>query len=162
MSQRSLGEANLSPTADERVHVLLGLVQGIGSGESVPAIQARIGAAMRSLIAIDRLAILLRDADDCFHAQYSDGLSDEYLKALQDAIDAGIGLQSLQPVRTLSVHDVLTGAEFWPLQDAAQVEGFRSVLVCPAYVGVEIVAYLHMYTDDSREFSSTDIDIGET
>jgi signal transduction histidine kinase len=137
--------------------LLLDLIQEINQAAEPERVFALVADALRRIFGNDRFALVLVQPEGSLAVTEKRGLSDEYLAAVQRHLPESPGARALAEGRPLYIRDVSTDAGYWPLQDAASKEGFRSVLILPLFAGTEPLGYLIMYHDTVRDYTAAEV-----
>lgn len=135
---------------------LLDLVHEVNQGASRERVFTLVADALRHIFAIDRFALVLAQ-EDGLRMALSLGLSTHYIQTAHQKMAETAGARALAERRPWYIYDAPASPDFWPLQDAARQEGFRTVLILPLFAGPEPLGYLIMYHNATRQYVPTEI-----
>jgi signal transduction histidine kinase len=161
MTEVRTGPADASPGSDGQVQLLLQLVQEINAGATLESVFSLVAGALRQVFDIDRFAIVLVQKDGSLRLTKSQGLSDSYLAFVREHVNEGSGARALAQRKPLYIRDAPQSPDFWPMQEAAAIEGFHTVLVWPLFSGSEPLGYLIMYHNTVRDYTTAEITLAQ-
>jgi len=154
-----------SPEGDQQFGLLLDLMRRINEGHPEGTrpehVFALVANALRQIVGIDRFAVVVMHEDGSLHITDSRGLSAEYLGVVEQHIGEGAGARALQQRKPMWIPDAVHDSEFWPLQEAAEAEGFRTVLILPLLSGSDPLGYLIMYHDAVRTYTPAEVALAQ-
>ena len=140
-----------------QISLLLELMGEINRGAGMEAVFSLIGGALRRFFRIDRFAVSLVGEGLVPHVVASQGLSPEYVAAINSAEESTPGIRAMQAREPVVFLDAPSDAGFAPFQDAAEREGFRTVLFFPLYSGHDALGFLVTYHDEVRTYSAAEL-----
>jgi GAF domain-containing protein len=147
------GEAHIS--------LLLDLMSEINRGAGMEAVFSLIGDALRRFFGIDRFAVSLVGEGPIPHVVAAEGLSQDYVDAINSAEESTPGIRAMQARRPVVFQDAPSDPSFAPFQAAAQREGFRTVLFFPLYSGDEPLGFLVTYHDGVRTYTQAELALAQ-
>jgi len=142
-----------STDAGPQFALLVELMREINRGATMERVFALVADALRQIFSIDRFAIVLVQDDGTLALTSSRGLSEAYIAAVREHIEEGAGARAMARREPMWIHDAATSPDFWPLQDAARTEGFRTVLIVPLFSGPDPLGYIIMYHNEARTYT---------
>jgi GAF domain-containing protein len=159
--RRHMSEAVDPPRSLEdgegQISLLLELMGEINRGAGMEAVFSLIGDALVRFFRIDRFAVSLVGEGPVPHVVASQGLSPEYIAAINSAEESTPGIRAMQAREPVVFLDAPNDAGFAPFQDAARREGFRTVLFFPLYSGHDALGFLVTYHDEVRTYSAAEL-----
>lgn len=155
--EASTGLPPTSADADQQFALLLDLTREISEGATLERIFALVADSLRQVFEIDRFAVVLVQPDGSLRLTASRGLSSAYMARVQQRIEEGAGARALAERKPAWILDAPSSPHFWPLQEAARAEGFRSVLILPLFSRQEPLGYIIMYHDEIRTYTPAEI-----
>jgi GAF domain-containing protein len=120
--------------------------------------------ATESVLLLDASAagLLLADSDGILQVLASTSEESQLVESLQSAAGAGPCVDCYNSGATVSIADIATTVERWPVfAPAALSQGFRSVHAIPMRVRGQTIGALNMFRSDTGELSSEDSAIGQ-
>jgi len=147
-----------------------GMVRVVNSSAPVEELLSNVSQTARQLLDLDMCAVMLYEESRqrlaiCGH----DGLSDLYVEQLnsnrpvivtrEDGIYASPAAKAFVTGATIAIEDVHSSSDFVHWRDLARVEGYSAIVATPLVADAHRVGVIVGYSQASREFSSTHVEL---
>lgn len=146
---------------DGQIALLLELMGEINRGAGMEGVFRCVGDSLRRIFGVDRYAVSLVGDDGLPHIVASQGISAEYVARVNATLPETPGMRVIRTRRPLYLLDAPNSEEFAPFQDAAAMEGFRTVLFFPLYSGEKPLGFLVLYHNTIRPYAAEDLALAQ-
>ncbi|MFN3323254.1 MAG: ATP-binding protein [Bryobacteraceae bacterium] len=141
-------------TSELRLETLYGLNAAVARCHAVQEIAAEAVRALMAALPVDRVSVLIADADGVMRFKAWEGLSEEYRKAVEGHSPWGPGAIDPPPVL---VEDVLATAEMASYLPIFEREGLRALGFIPLLAQRRVIGKFMLYHNKPHKFTSGEI-----